>query len=98
MRSEFPGFCHSKTRQKSNSDSGYPRVLGDPNACEGYVRQIDRLLRHADKEPLVAERVATIDLMLAMVAAGCALGLAGAYAWKRIANIALPSIRAKVWT
>lgn len=56
----------------------YPLVLGDPHACEGYVRQIDRLLRHADKEPLVAERVATIDLMLAMVAAGCALGLAGA--------------------
>jgi len=56
----------------------YPLVLGDPQACEGYVRQIDRLLRHADKEPLVAERVATIDLMLAMVSAGCALGLAGA--------------------
>lgn len=56
----------------------YPLVLGDPHACEGYVQQIDRLLRHADKEPLVAERVATIDLMLAMVAAGCALGLMGA--------------------
>jgi len=56
----------------------YPLVLGDPHACEGYVRQIDRLLRHADREPLVAGRVATITVMMAMVAAGCALGLAGA--------------------
>jgi DNA-binding transcriptional LysR family regulator len=57
----------------------YPLVLGDPLACEGYARQIERLLRrHTDKEPLVAERVATVDLMMALVAAGYALGLSGA--------------------
>lgn len=55
----------------------YPLVLGDPNACEGYSRQIERVLRRVDQEPLIAERVASIDLMMALVAAGFALGLAG---------------------
>jgi len=56
----------------------YPLVLGDPYVCEGYVRQIERVLRRVDQEPLVAERVASVDLMMTLVAAGFALGLAGA--------------------
>ena len=56
----------------------YPLVLGDPNACEGHVRQVDKALRRADQEPLIAERVTSIDLMMALVSAGFALGLAGA--------------------
>ncbi len=56
----------------------YPLVLGDSLMCEGYVRQIDRILRQADREPLIAERVASYDLMMALVSAGFALGLAGA--------------------
>lgn len=56
----------------------YPLVLGDPHVCEGYVRQIERVLRRIDREPLVAERVASVDLMMALVAAGFALGLVGA--------------------
>lgn len=56
----------------------YPLVLGDPYACEGYVRQIERVLRQVDQEPLIADRVASVDLVLALVAAGFALGLAGA--------------------
>ncbi|UPG87271.1 LysR substrate-binding domain-containing protein [Luteibacter aegosomatis] len=56
----------------------YPLVLGDLHACEGYSRQIERVLRQVDKEPLIAERVASIDLMMALVAAGFALGMAGA--------------------
>ncbi|WP_457977748.1 LysR family transcriptional regulator [Ectopseudomonas composti] len=56
----------------------YPLVLGDPNACEGYARQIERVLRRVDREPLIAERVASTDLMMALVAAGFALGLIGA--------------------
>jgi len=44
----------------------YPLVLGDPRACEGYVRQIERVLRQVDQEPLIAERVASDDLMLAL--------------------------------
>lgn len=56
----------------------YPLVLGDSQACEGHARQVDRLLRRADQEPLIAERVASIDLMMALVSAGFALALAGA--------------------
>lgn len=56
----------------------YPLVLGDPHACEGQARQIDRVLRRVDQEPLIAERVSSTDLMMALVSAGFALGLAGA--------------------
>src|SRR2546427_1978 len=56
----------------------YPLVLGDPLACEGHARQVDRVLRRVEQEPLIAERVTTIDLMMALVSAGFALGLAGA--------------------
>ena len=56
----------------------YPLVLGDPQACEGLARQIERVLRRVDMEPLVAERVASCDLMMALVSAGFALGLTGA--------------------
>lgn len=56
----------------------HPLVLADPQVCEGYARQIERVLRRVDQEPLIAERVASCDLMMAMVAAGLALGLAGA--------------------
>lgn len=56
----------------------YPLVLGDPAACEGHVRQVDRYLRKANQEPLIAQRVATFDVMMTLVSAGLALGLAGA--------------------
>ncbi|WP_059410607.1 LysR family transcriptional regulator [Cupriavidus basilensis] len=56
----------------------YPLVLCDPQVCEGHARQVARVLRAIDREPLVAERVASFDLMMALVAAGFALGLAGA--------------------
>ncbi len=55
----------------------YPLVLGDLLMCEGYARQVDRILRQADQEPLIVERVASYDLMMALVSAGFALGLAG---------------------
>ncbi len=56
----------------------YPLVVCDPQVCEGQARQIARLLRAGDREPLVVEQVATVDLMKALVAAGFALGLTGA--------------------
>ncbi|MEK6295637.1 MAG: LysR family transcriptional regulator [Paraburkholderia tropica] len=56
----------------------YPLVLGDPRVHEGYVRQVDRILRQAEQEPLVAERVVSFELMMTLVSAGFALGLAGA--------------------
>lgn len=56
----------------------YPLVLGDFHACEGHARKIERVLRRGDQEPMIAERVASVDLMMALVAAGFALGLTGA--------------------
>lgn len=56
----------------------YPLVMCDPQICEGHARQVARVLRAVDREPLVAEQVASIDLMMALVSAGFALGLAGA--------------------
>jgi len=56
----------------------YPLVLCDPQVCEGHARQVERVLRRAEQEPLIAERVASTDLMMALVEAGFALGLAGA--------------------
>jgi len=52
----------------------YPLVLGDPAVCEGHARQIDRILRKQEKEPLVVQHVATFDVMMALVSAGLALG------------------------
>lgn len=56
----------------------YPLVLCDPQVCEGHARQIDRVLRRAEQEPVIAERVTSSDLMMALVSAGFALGLTGA--------------------
>jgi len=55
----------------------YPLVLADSQACEGYAKHVERVLRRVEIEPLVAERVASCDLMMALVSAGFALGLAG---------------------
>tara|TARA_R110000868_G_scaffold160380_7_gene389879 strand:- start:2211 stop:3122 length:912 start_codon:yes stop_codon:yes gene_type:complete len=55
----------------------FPLVLADPQACEGHARQVDKVLRRVDMEPLVAERVASCDLMMALVSAGFGLGLTG---------------------
>lgn len=56
----------------------YPLVMCDPQVCEGTAKQFERILRRSDMEPLVAERVASCDLMMALVSAGFAVGLAGA--------------------
>ncbi|TBU77321.1 LysR family transcriptional regulator [Phytopseudomonas daroniae] len=56
----------------------FPLVLSDPQVCEGHARQVDLFLRRMDREPLIVERVASHDLMMALVSAGFALGLAGA--------------------
>nr|WP_276562057.1 LysR substrate-binding domain-containing protein [Alcaligenes phenolicus] len=53
----------------------YPLVLCDPQVCEGHTRQIDRVLRRSNLDPLIAERVSSFDLMMALISAGFALGL-----------------------
>ncbi|MER1003944.1 LysR substrate-binding domain-containing protein [Pseudomonas aeruginosa] len=55
----------------------FPLVLCDPLICEGHARQVERVLRRSDREPLVVERVASFELMMIVVSAGFALGLAG---------------------
>ena len=56
----------------------YPLVLCHPEMCEGYCRQIEAVLRAADTQPIVAEHVATLDLMMTLVTAGYGLGFASA--------------------
>lgn len=70
----------------------YPLVLGDAQVCEGHARQVDRALRQSSLEPLIAERVASFDLMMTLVSAGFALGLAGA---SQIATSREPSVVAR---
>lgn len=55
----------------------YPLALCDPAVCEGHAKQVDRILRRHEQEPLIAQRVATFDVMMALVFAGLALGVAG---------------------
>ena len=52
----------------------HPLVLCHPDVCEGCSRQLERLLRSVDAEPVVVERVISHDLMLALVAAGYGIG------------------------
>ncbi|HEY4688744.1 MAG TPA: LysR family transcriptional regulator [Anaerolineae bacterium] len=54
----------------------YPLVLCHPEACEGCHRQLERILRTANVEPIVAEHVTTFNLMMILVAAGYGLGFA----------------------
>lgn len=54
----------------------YPLVLFHPEICEGCYRQIERILRTVDVEPIVAEHAATFDLMMTLVAAGYGLSFA----------------------
>lgn len=56
----------------------YPVVMCDSVASEGNARQVAGMLRGGDHSPLVARQVTSLDLMMALVSAGFALGLAGA--------------------
>jgi DNA-binding transcriptional LysR family regulator len=55
----------------------YPLVLCHPELCEGCFRQIERILRTIDAEPVVAEHAVSFDLMMTLVAAGYGLSFAG---------------------
>ncbi|BDE71589.1 LysR family transcriptional regulator [Delftia lacustris] len=67
-------------------------VLGDPAACQGHTRQIDRILQKRDEELQILQRVATFDVMMALVFAGLAVGLAGA---AHIASSKEPGVKAR---
>jgi DNA-binding transcriptional LysR family regulator len=71
----------------------YPLVLGDLLACEGHAHQVDRALRRVEQEPLIAERVTSIDLMMALVSAGVGIGwLCFGISW-RVADRGQPRVR-----
>lgn len=52
----------------------YPLIQCHPQNCEGSHRQIQHYLRTLGVEPIIAEQVATFDLMMVLVAAGFGLG------------------------
>ena len=54
----------------------YPLVMCHPEFYEGRHRQIGRLLCSANVEPIVAEYVSSVELMLTLVAAGYGLCIA----------------------
>ena len=56
----------------------HPLVMFHAEQTEGAHRQLDRLLRTVDTEPLVVEQVASFGLMMALVSAGYGVGFASA--------------------
>lgn len=52
----------------------YPLVLCDPQVCEGFWHQLQRVLISVNTKLTIADRVPTLDLMMALVAAGYGLG------------------------
>lgn len=52
----------------------HPLVLCDPQVCEGYCRELVRLLRPLGHEPNVVEYVSSLDMMLTLVGAGFGIG------------------------
>lgn len=54
----------------------YPLVLCHPEACEGFWRQLQHVLRATDVRLNVTDRVPTLDLMMTLVGAGYGLGFA----------------------
>ena len=52
----------------------YPLVLCDPQVCEGFWQQLQRVLGTVNTRLTIADRVPTLDLMMALVAAGYGLG------------------------
>ncbi len=56
----------------------FPLVLCHPEACEGCARQIERVLRMVDVEPIVADHVLSYDMLIALVAAGYGIAFTNA--------------------
>jgi len=56
----------------------YPLVLCHPETCEGFARQIERVLRTVGVEPIIADHVVSHDMLIALVAAGYGIGLTNA--------------------
>ncbi|HBX54603.1 LysR family transcriptional regulator [Pseudomonas sp. UBA2684] len=70
----------------------YPLVLCDPQVCEGFWQQLQRVLGTVDTRLTIANRVPTLDLMMALVAAGYGLGFSSL---ARIAELNNPDVVAR---
>ncbi|HEM7850521.1 LysR family transcriptional regulator [Burkholderia multivorans] len=57
---------------------GHPLVLCDPRVCEGYCRELARLLGPLEHSQNVVEHVASLDMMLTLVGAGYGVGFMAA--------------------
>ena len=53
---------------------GHPPVLCDPHACEGYCRELGRLLQVLEHKLNIVEEVSSLDMMLTLVGAGYGVG------------------------
>ncbi|HCF3586564.1 TPA: LysR family transcriptional regulator [Pseudomonas aeruginosa] len=53
---------------------GHPLVLCDPQVCEGYCRELTRLLQKLEHKLNVVEEVSSLDMMLTLVGAGYGIG------------------------
>ncbi|WP_312932363.1 LysR family transcriptional regulator [Stutzerimonas nitrititolerans] len=65
-------LAHREIRLKEIT--GHPLVLCEPQVCEGFWQQLQLVLLPVASSLTVAERVPTLDLMIALVAAGYGLG------------------------
>ena len=56
----------------------YPLVMCHPELCEGYRRQVERILRATSIDPIIAERATSLEMMMTLVAAGYGVGFVAA--------------------
>lgn len=61
----------------------HPLILCDPHVCEGFCREMMRILQPLEKDPQVVTRASSLDMMLTLVGAGYGIGFATA---ERIAS------------
>ncbi|BEG78250.1 MULTISPECIES: LysR family transcriptional regulator [Burkholderiales] len=52
----------------------HPLIFCDPQVCEGYCRELTRLLRPLEREPNIVEHASSLDMMLTLVGAGYGIG------------------------
>ena len=57
---------------------GHPLVLCDPQICEGYCRELARLLGPLENRQNVVEHATSLDMMLTLVGAGYGVGFMAA--------------------
>lgn len=67
----------------------FPLVMFDPQICEGYFRELTRLLCAQGHEPNVIEHATSLDVMLTLVAAGYGIGFTSS---ARVATCRPPNI------